>query len=231
MSDRLRIALVGATGLIGRSVIEAAPRCDAIQLIGVARREMKLPEGARMEMVLADPSQWGEVLKSIQPQVLVCALGTTWKRAGKDEEAFRAVDQHLVLDTAAAALAAGAERMVTVSSVGANAGSKNFYLRVKGEVERDLAKIGFKRLDILRPGLLKGQRERDMRVGEGLARTFSPLIDVMLQGSRRQYRSIEGSMVANAALELGLRKAAGRFIHDNDGIARAARDWGKRVGE
>lgn len=230
MSDQVRVALVGSTGLIGRTVIEMANACENIQLVAISRREMKLPDGVKMEMILADPSEWDEVLKVVQPISLINALGTTWKRAGKDEDAFRAVDYDLVLETARNAVAAGCQRMVTISSVGASLQSKNFYLRVKGEVERDLAKVGMKRLDILRPGLLKGSRKSDFRVGEGLAKVASPLIDPLLRGTNSAYRSIDATVVAAGALELSLRKAAGKFAHDNDGIRRAARDWGNRTG-
>lgn len=229
MSEPVRIALVGATGLVGRTLLETAVGQPEVQVVAIARREMKLPSGGRMEMVLADPASWNEVLDVLRPTTLICALGTTWKQAGKDEAAFRAVDHDLVLATARAALNAGAERMVAVSSAGADPLSKNFYLKVKGEVERDLQALKFKRLDILRPGLLKGPRERDMRIGEGLARIASPLVDPFLNGPRRRYRSIEATTVAEAALQLSMRRAAGKFIHDNDGIIRAARDWANRT--
>ncbi len=230
MSDRVTVALVGSTGLIGRAVIEAASSYDNIPLVAISRRALTRAEGVKLEMILADPSEWGEVLKVVQPISLVNALGTTWKNAGKDEDAFRAVDYDLVLETAKNAVAAGCQRMVSVSSVGASLQSKNFYLRVKGEVERDLAKVGMKRLDILRPGLLKGARQSDFRMGEGLAKIASPLIDPLLRGTNSAYRSIEAKAVAAGALELSLRKAAGKFAHNNDGIRRAARDWGNRIG-
>ena len=228
MSDGLRIGLVGATGLVGREVIKCCIGCKSIRLVGIARRETALPDGAQMEMFVAEPAKWGEVLEAIKPDALICALGTTWKSAGKDEEAFRAVDQHLVLDTARAAVAAGVQRMVAVSSVNADAKAKMFYPRVKGETEQQLSKVGFKRLDILQPGLLMGSRENDARLGEGVAQIVSPVTDLLLHGGMRKYRSIPGKVVAEAALGLASRKAAGRFTHDNDMIRRTAREWVKR---
>lgn len=223
MSEPLRIALVGATGLVGRSLIELCVGRADVRLAALARREMPLPHGARMEMFVADPANWGDVIEAVRPQVLVSALGTTWRKAGKEEAAFRAVDQNLVLQTARAARAHGVERMVAVSSVGADSGSKTFYLRVKGEVERDLAKAGFRRLDILRPGLLKGDRQDDVRSGERVAALVSPVADALLYGRFRQYRSIPARVVAEAILALCLKHTQGRFVHDNDGIRRAAR--------
>ncbi|QDM42067.1 NAD-dependent epimerase/dehydratase family protein [Altererythrobacter sp. TH136] len=222
MSDPLRIALVGATGLIGSEVMKLAVGRADVRLVAVARRESPLPQGARMEMFVSEPGKWGEVFEAVRPVALICALGTTWRKAGRDEEAFRAVDHDLVLDTARAAKAAGVERLVAVSSTGADAMSTNRYLRTKGEVERELGKLRFRRLDILRPGLLKGQRVADLRPIERLGSWLSPLADLAMQGRYRQYRSIRAEVVARAAIALAMRKAGGRFVHDNDALLRAA---------
>ena len=107
MSDALRIALVGATGLVGSAVIAQCVGREDLRLTGIARRETPLPRGIRMELFVADPAKWGEVIEAVRPKAMICALGTTRKKAGGDEAAFRAVDQQLVLDTARAAHALG----------------------------------------------------------------------------------------------------------------------------
>lgn len=223
MSDELRIVLVGASGLIGTRVLELALGRPGVRVIALARREFPLPRGARMELVVADPAKWGEVVAELAPDCLVCALGTTWAKAGRDEEAFRAVDEKLVLETARAAREAKVPHMIAVSSVGADRLSKAFYLQVKGEVEAALIKLGFRRLDIIRPGLLRGPRGGERRVLERLGILLSPLMDLVLQGGRAKYRSIDAREVARAILQLAGEKAAGRFIHENEAIHRAAR--------
>lgn len=223
----VRVALVGATGLVGRRVIEIASAGDEVRILGIARREAPLPPGARMEMFVAAPDKWGEVLDAVRPRALICALGTTWKKAGRDEAAFRAVDQDLVLATAEAAKAAGVPNMVVVSAAGADKRAKALYMRVKGETEEALTRIGFKRLDILRPGLLRGSREDDLRFAERAAIIAAPLIDPLLSGKWERYRSIDAGLVAEAALGLALRRASGRFTHDNEAMRRAAREWRK----
>ncbi|MEP0191492.1 MAG: NAD(P)H-binding protein [Erythrobacter sp.] len=221
----VRMCLVGATGLIGRRAIEITSAGDEVRMVGVARREAALPDGARMEMFVADPAKWGEVFEAVRPRALICALGTTWKKAGRDETAFRAVDYDLVLETARAAHGAGVSNMVMVSSVGADAMAKSLYLRVKGEAENALGAVGFKRLDILRPGLLRGSRSDDFRPLERMAMVASPIIDPWLKGKWERYRSIQADLVVEAAIGLALRRAAGRFTHDNEAMKRAAREW------
>ena len=222
MSDALRLCLVGATGLVGGKVIEACVGREDVRIQAVARREANLPHGIRIEYFVADPAKWGEIFEALRPKAVICALGTTWKKAGEDEAAFRAVDQDLVLQTAHAALDNGVERFVHVSSVGADPTSKTFYLRVKGEVERDLTRLRFNRLDILRPGLLVGSRDNDRRTAERLGIAASPIANLFMHGKYRQYRGIDAELVAKAALSLAKRAARGRFVHDNDAIMRAA---------
>ena len=222
MSKPTRIALVGATGLIGMSLIRLAVHRPDIRIIGISRREVALPTGARMEVLVADPASWGDAIAAANADVVVCALGTTWKKAGKDEAAFRAVDQDLVLACGRAAKAAGVRQMIAVSSVGADPMAKNFYLKVKGETEQALGKLGLTRLDILRPGLLRGPRE-ELRPAERIGMIASPLADMMLLGAYRKYRSIRCETVAQAIVGLTREAMAGRFVFEHDAILRAAR--------
>jgi len=224
-SGPVRIALVGATGLIGRHVIDIASAGDEVRIAGIARREAPLPPGTRMEMFIAEASKWADVLEAVRPRALICALGTTWKKAGRDQAGFRAVDHDLVLATAEAAKRAGVPNMVLISAAGANARSKSLYMRVKGETEDALSRVGFKRLDILHPGLLRGERLDDPRMAERAALIAAPLVDPLLSGSWERFRSVDAALVAEAALGLALRRTEGRFTHDNEAMRRAAREW------
>jgi uncharacterized protein YbjT (DUF2867 family) len=196
MSKPTRIALVGATGLIGMSLIRLAVHRPDIRIIGISRREVALPPGARMEMLVADTDGWGDAIAAANADVLVCALGTTWKKAGKDEAAFRSVDQDLVLACGRAAKTAGVRQMIAVSSVGADPMAKNFYLKVKGETEQGLGKLGM---------------------------IASPLADLLMQGAYRKYRSIRSETVAQAIVGLTREPMAGRFVFEHEAILRAAR--------
>jgi uncharacterized protein YbjT (DUF2867 family) len=223
MSEARRVLLVGATGLVGTGVMEQSVGRSDLRLIALTRREAPMPRGARMEMLVADPAEWSESIATAAPDAVICALGTTWRGAGRDETAFRAVDEELVLRVAKAAKAAGVSNFVLISSIGADTASRAFYLRVKGEVERALRKLKFARLDILRPGLLRGARAGDRRPGERLAIMLSPLMNLFLRGDRRRLRAIDARLVARAALEGAREKARGTFVHEHDAILRLER--------
>ena len=217
-----RICLVGATGLVGSRLIAAAVGRHDVRLVAVARREVALPKGARMEVLVAEPSNWDDAIAATNAKVMVCALGTTWRNAGQDEAAFRAVDHDLVLACARAAKAAGIAHVIVVSSAGANRHGRSRYLRVKAETEDALMKLGLKRLDILRPGLIVGRRA-ERRPLERLAMLASPLADRLMLGGARRFRSIRADMLVQAIFTLAKEKAGGRFIHEGDMLRRAAR--------
>lgn len=222
MSRAVRICLVGAGGLVGSALIAACVGRAGVRLTAVSRRELDLPPGARMEVLLADPMNWGDAIAAARPDVVVCALGTTWAKAGKDEAAFRSVDQQLVLDCARWGVEAGARQFVFVSSIGANAAAKGLYLRVKGEVENALAKLGYARLDIVRPGLLLGHRA-ERRVLERIGQIVAPVADRLLWGGLVRWRSIRASTLAEAILALAQEKARGRFVHEHEALLRVIR--------
>lgn len=222
MARPVRICLIGATGLVGTALVSACTGRRDVRLTAVSRRELDLPPGARMEVLLADPGRWDDAIAGARPDVLVCALGTTWAASGKDETAFRAVDQGLVLDCARWGVEAGVRQLIVVSSVGADTAAKSLYLRVKGEVEGALAKFGYARLDILRPGLLLGARA-ERRPLERLGQIVALAIDRLLLGGLSRYRSIRAATLAEAILALAHTKARGRFVHEHEALLRAIR--------
>ncbi|ALH81172.1 NAD-dependent epimerase/dehydratase family protein [Sphingopyxis macrogoltabida] len=209
--------IVGATGMIGRSVAEQA---TAQPLTILARRDTgDFPPQHRLQR--AAPDRWPGIIAAERPAILISCLGTTIRQAGS-EAAFRAVDHDLVLAVAAAAKDAGTSHLIAVSSVGAAAKSRNFYLRTKGEVEEALRGLGFERLDILRPGLLTGDRQGPPRLGEGIAMLAAPLTDALMHGSLRRYRSIPGATVAAAIVRLAGTGGSGAHVHENDAIRALA---------
>lgn len=228
MSDPIRVLLLGATGLIGRTVIARSPDLPNMILQGLARREIEFPPGTRMELILAEGKNWPSAIEQLTPDGIICALGTTRRKAGS-MEAFRAVDHDLVLSMGEAAKAAGVPNFVHISSVGADPYSRNSYLQVKGQTERDLKALRLRRLDILRPGLLIGKRKDDLRPVEKLGQIAAPLTDLFLQGDKSKYRSIRATTLADAALAAATIRAGGQFIHEHNALLRLAREFDKKL--
>ena len=127
-------------------------------------------------------------------------------------------DRDLVGAGASAAKAAGARQFIAISSTMADSSASSFYLKTKGEAEDLLRAQHFDRLDIIRPGLLRGERINDTRLGESLAIAASPLMDLLLHGRFRRFRSILASDVAAAILALIGKEDHGTFVQENDAV-------------
>jgi uncharacterized protein YbjT (DUF2867 family) len=224
--------LVGATGLVGRFVLplllDRAER-ESFRVHAPTRRTLDLQHShlspiqgdlsteqglALVDQVLADDG--------VRLESFVCALGTTMKQAGSDA-AFAAVDRDLVLKLALIAHRHGARQAVVVSSVGADAASPSFYLRVKGEMETGILALGFERADFLQPGLLLGPRDQQRRHGERIAQMLSPLYNPLLMGPLRRFRAIRAETVAAAMATLVGRQGTGVMMLTNPSIEEMAR--------
>ncbi len=216
----MRVVMIGATGLVG-SLAAPAMLAQGWNVDAPLRRPSGLVHPGWREHV-APPAEWPALVASLRPEAAVSALGTTMRQAGS-QAAFRAVDLDMVIAFARAAAEAGARHMVTVSSVGADAGSANFYLRIKGEMEAALEGMGFERLDIMRPGLLRGPRGGERRLGERVGIALSPVVNLLLRGRLDRYAAIEADIVARAVPAALRQPEPGVFRHDNRSIRRLAR--------
>lgn len=166
------VALAGATGLVGRSILEGL--LDDALVVAVYALGRRAPGLSHPKLT---PHVVDFAALSPLPPVneVYLALGTTIKAAGS-QDAFRAVDFDANLSVARAALAAGARRAGLVSAMGADAKSRIFCNRVKGETEEALARLPFEGLVIARPSLLLGDREalgQPARLGERVATVLS----------------------------------------------------------
>lgn len=159
----MKLLLVGATGLVGGHVLRQALADDRIEsVVAPARRPLSAHPKLQAPQVdfdrLPPDAPWW------QADAVICTLGTTMKAAGS-REAFKRVDYDYPLAAARLARRHGTPTYVLNSAIGADASSRFFYNRVKGELERELANVGFASLTHVRPGLIGGNRQ-ESRPGE-----------------------------------------------------------------
>lgn len=221
----LRVVVAGATGLVGRALI--GQLCAASSVTGilvVGRRSLGVAHEKLTEK-LGPAEDWPQFLEDQTCDAAISTLGTTLRDAGS-QAAFFAIDHDLVLSFARSACAAGTRQFLMVSSVGAHAAARNFYLATKGKAEADVANIGFERLDILRPGLLRGVRDGRLRLGERLAIAVAPLTDVLTPAVLSRYRSISAQSVAAALAALVGVPEPGQFVHHNEEMQALAKGRG-----
>ena len=203
----MKILHVGATGLVGRLVLERLLGSPQVaRVVAPTRRPLGITHPCLLNPVvdfeaLPEDADWWAV------DAVICTLGTTIADAGS-RAAFRRVDHDYPLQVARLARRHGARVYALNSAMGANARSAIFYNRVKGELEDALAALDYPSLVLVRPGLIDGERERP-RAGEGRALAVSRLLRPLFPGKWRPSRAVR---IADALVDAALQGMPGRHV-------------------
>ncbi|WP_374355098.1 NAD(P)H-binding protein [Chitinimonas sp.] len=205
------LLILGGTGLVGQQLLAQAladPRVDRV----LAPTRRPLAAHAKLSNPSIDYAQLPDQADWWRADAVLCALGTTIRIAGS-QAAFRQVDHDFVLAAAALARRHGTPSFVLNSSLGADARSRSFYLRVKGEIEDDLAKLGFASLTVVRPSLLDGGPRPDSRPGERAAIAIGKCLGPLLA---KRWRPVATARVAAAMLAAARASAPGCHYIESD---------------
>jgi uncharacterized protein YbjT (DUF2867 family) len=188
--------IAGATGLTGNELVSLLLKSDYYNSVHILSRRPYNSESIKLFPHLVD----FENLKNFNPEtaihdVYIC-LGTTIKKAGNKEN-FLKVDSDYVLEVARWAKQNRVERLAFISSMGAYAKSKNFYLSAKGKVEKELEKFQIPHLVILRPSILLGKRS-EFRMSESIGKVVMILLKPFLFGRMKRISGVSARLVAFA---------------------------------
>jgi uncharacterized protein YbjT (DUF2867 family) len=189
-----RVLLAGATGLVGGECLARLAADETASAVTALVRRMPADSSRhdrKVRFAVVDFDRLEEQRALFAVDQVVCALGTTIKKAGS-REAFRRVDYDYPLAIARLALAAGARHFLLVSSLGADASSSVFYSRVKGRLEQAVMALGYPSVTIVRPSLLLGERE-EFRLGEEIMKRLGWL-------APGKYRPVKARDVARALI-------------------------------
>ena len=185
--------IAGSTGLIGSNILSQLSDSNH-NVIALARAPItKLPLKAK-ELIIDFDSLLSNGSLPKCNHIFIC-LGTTIKIA-KSKEKFKKVDLTYSLAVAQKAFESGAKKLTLISSVGANSKSKNFYLKVKGELEDAILDLGFDSVNIFRPSFLIGTGGRHRAFSEKIFMRLAKVMDIFCIRSARKYRSINSEILA-----------------------------------
>lgn len=211
MSKKAIIA--GATGLVGSKLLELLLEDEAYVEVMVISRKPVSHNHPKFRNIVVDFDNLDETKNDLIADDVFCCLGTTMKKAGS-KEAFRKVDFQYPLELAKLTKANGAKKYLLISALGADENSSVFYNKVKGEVERAISELEFESFHIFRPALLIGPRE-EQRTGEDIFKAIFKVVNYLLIGPLKKYRSIHRDKVARAMNQLAHSDSQGRQIHES----------------
>jgi uncharacterized protein YbjT (DUF2867 family) len=212
--------LLGASGLIGGELLKlllADPNYSKVKII--VRKKLPVTN-EKLEQIIADFSTIEAHKKKLKADVVFSCLGSTKKKTPNLKEYYQ-IDHDYPVLVGKLAKDQGVKSFHIVSSLGANSSSSGFYLRMKGETEDDIEKIGFKSYHIYRPSLLTGDR-KEKRIVDNIGEVIMKIIDPLLLGSFKKYRSISGKTVASAMHKQSLINSTGKFVYPSDKIKELA---------
>ncbi len=198
--------VLGATGLVGKALVNklcADKRYKSITCLVRAplpKSDYIDPEG-KIQPLVIDFDYLQDYQGYFTVDHVYCCLGTTMKKAGSKKN-FRRVDFEFVHVSAQLARAQRAKSFVWISAIGANAKSKSFYLRVKGELENAILTMPqLPNAAAVRPSLLLGTRG-EVRFAEEMGVKLSKYLSPLMIGPLTKYRPVNAESVARQMINL-----------------------------
>ena len=200
----MKSIVIGATGLVGNLILKELLNDNDFSEVRIFVRKPTGIINPKLKEIITPMTDINTLSSEIQGDVLFNALGTTIKKAGSQEEQQR-IDRDLPVAFAKIASENGVKIMLNVSSVGANLNG-GFYLKTKAEMENGTGKFFPQSVFHFRPGFLVGDR-KEFRLVEKIASGVMKVIDPILTGSSKKYRSMPADKLAKAMVSLSKNPA------------------------
>jgi len=212
--------IAGATGLIGCELLKILlESTDYQEVISISRGEIPVQHKKLVQLII-NFDELEKYAHTLKGDVLFCCLGSTRKKT-PDLSVYRKVDHTYPVQLGQIAKANHIKQYHFVSAIGADANSTNFYTKMKGETEADLAHLNLPCLHIYQPSILTGDR-KESRPLEKLSIAVMKVFNPLLFGSLKKYRSIPAATVARAMYNQSLKPETGLYIHPSDHINNLA---------
>ena len=209
-----QVTLFGATGLIGSDLLEFLLKDSDIHLINVVGRNPFHLQHDKINNIVIDFEDVSSISNSITgSEAVFVSIGTTMSKVNGDKIKYKSVDFDIIFNIANACKQKNINQFIYVSSLGANANSSNFYLRLKGEIDEAVAKLNLNSTSVFRPSVLLGKRN-ESRPGEKIMQFIMPLLDFMIPSNSK---AIKAKDVAKSMFNTSKNYKSGvRIYHYNE---------------
>jgi len=186
--------ILGITGLTGGILAKQLFEDDTFDsVISFHRRKSGLKHQKLTEYVV-DLFELKKEKERFKADVVFCCIGTTQAKT-EDKETYKAIDYGIPLQAARLCQENKIPTFIAISALGADADSRIFYNRTKGEMQRDVQKLSLSHIYFMQPALLAGKRE-ESRTAEKIAINIFKILNPILVGPLRKYRSIKPAKIA-----------------------------------
>lgn len=212
--------IAGASGLIGSSLLTILLNEPAYAEVTALVRKKTGIIHTKLTEIIVDFDKLDDFASDINGHALFCCIGTT-KNKTPDLTDYYNIEHNYPIALGQLAVKNGVKQYHYVSSIGADKDSAAYYTKFKGQTEYDLQQLNLPSLHIYRPSILSGER-KEYRPMEKFANGLMYIINPLLIGSLKKYRSIPAKTVAMAMYKRSINNDEGIFIHPSDQIKQIA---------
>lgn len=205
--------LLGASGLTGGLLLELLLSDSEYEKIKLFSRKKSGVTHPKIEEHIVDVLHLENHSAEFTGDVVFCCIGTT-KTKTPDKTQYKAIDYGIPVSAAQLAKQNNISTFIVISALGANAKSTIFYNQIKGEMEQSVIALGIPRTFILEPSLISGDR-KEARIGETMGIYLMKIINPLLFGTLKKYRSIAPENIAKAMWYLSKNEYPKTIIPSN----------------
>lgn len=197
--NNMRALVFGATGLVGSELLDLLRNATQYKEVLVFSRKPMDSLPSHFKNIVAPNFLAPELKNYFQSGDRVfCCIGTTRKKT-PDLTEYKKIDHDIPVFLAACCAEKDCAFLLVVSAIGANAGSSNFYTRMKGEMQHEVTQYFGDKSYFFQPSLLLGNR-KEFRLGEKVGIVLFQLISPLFVGKLKRYQGIEARKVAEAMM-------------------------------
>ena len=216
-----KAVIAGASGLVGSLLLkQLLNHPEYYEVLVLVRKNLELQHN-KLNQLVVDYNRLSDYESEINGHVIFCCLGTT-KSKTPDPKDYRKIDHDYPVQLAKIAAKNSIQQLHLVSALGANIKSSYFYIKLKGETEQDIKQVKIPAIYIYQPALITGNRKEKRGAAEHFATGLFKLINPLLIGSLKKYRSIAAETIALAMVNQSLKSGAGIFTYPSDQIKKLA---------
>ena len=187
----IKITLFGATGLIGNEILKLLENESDFEKINVVSRRPVELKSRKSSLKIIDFKDFNSYLDVIDgSDIVLAAIGTTQSKVGFNKKKYREIDFDIISNVVKACKEKNVKHFSFVSSAGADINNKSFYLKLKGEIEKEVESKQLNSSTVYRPSLLLGNRKEN-RFGEKVAQILIPLISFLFPDNYKPIKAID----------------------------------------
>jgi uncharacterized protein YbjT (DUF2867 family) len=194
--------ILGSTGLTGRLLTALLIKDPNYSKIKLFTRRPTTFSSPKIEEITCDLLNLEAVKKEVTGDVIFCCIGTT-KAKTPDRDLYHKIDYGIPMEAAQLAKENNIAAFMVISSIGTSDKSLFFYVRTKGEMERDILKMNIPNTYIIKPAFINGRPDED-RKGEKSLKFLMRVMDFFMIGPLKKYKSTQALQIAKAMAYLGI---------------------------